>query len=106
MIGEGRRLLTTNLVLAEVHRLILHRVGIRAARAVVRRMEASPQTTIVLASKGHHRNAIEWLDALSDQVLTYTDALSFAVMQAQGCAEALSFDHDFEIAGFSLLRFH
>ena len=47
------------------------------------------------------RRAREWLDKLADQTITYTDAASFAVMEALRCTEALTFDHDFLIAGFS-----
>ena len=38
---------------------------------------------------------------LANQAITYTDAASFAVMEALRCTEALTFDHDFLIAGFS-----
>ncbi len=103
-IERRRRLVTTNLVVAEVHRLILFRVGIRAARAVLARMEESPSLNVELASPRHHIGALAWLDKLSDYKLTYTDAVSFAVMEALGCREALSFDSDFEVAGFELSR--
>jgi predicted nucleic acid-binding protein len=51
-----------------------------------------------------HRRAREWLAKLDDQVITYTDAVSFAVMTARRCRFALSFDSDFVIAGFELWR--
>ena len=37
-------------------------------------------------------------------VLTYTDAVSFAVMDALRCTVALTFDHDFPVAGFPRWR--
>src|SRR3954449_64533 len=40
-------LVTTNLVLAEVHRLLLFRAGIRAAATALDRIEASPRVRIV-----------------------------------------------------------
>ena len=33
---------------------------------------------------------------------TYTDAVSFAVVEAAGCSHVLGFDDDFAAAGFSL----
>jgi predicted nucleic acid-binding protein len=42
------------------------------------------------------------LTKLSDQRLSYTDAVSFAVMEERGCAAAMSFDADFAVAGFAL----
>ena len=94
-------LVTTNLVLAEVHRLLLFRAGARPAMAAPTRIEDSKRMTIEFATALHHRRAREWLDKLADQTITYTDAASFAVMEALRCTDALTFDHDFLIAGFS-----
>ena len=51
------RLLTTNLVLAETHRLLLHRAGARPAMSALDRFEASPRLTIVFSDAEHHRAA-------------------------------------------------
>jgi uncharacterized protein len=96
------RMVTTNLVLAEVHRLLLHRAGVRPAASALDRFEASPLLTIVFAGAEHHRAARAWMARLADQPMSYTDAVSFAVMDASRCSAAMSFDHDFMLAGFSL----
>jgi uncharacterized protein len=96
------RLLTTNLVLAETHRLLLHRAGIRPAMSALDRFEASSLLTIVFAGEVHHRAARAWLERLADQSISYTDAVSFAVMDATRCGGVMSFDHDFLLAGFRL----
>src|SRR5919197_5209615 len=44
--ARGVRLLTTNLVLAEVHRLLLLRAGARPAARALDRFEASPLTVV------------------------------------------------------------
>ena len=97
-------LLTTNLIVAEVHRFILFHAGPRAAAIVLDRMTESPSLTIEFANAQHHRAARLWLSKLSDQRLTYTDAVSFAIMEARHCRTAMSFDHDFVVAGFSLWK--
>jgi uncharacterized protein len=97
-------LVTTNLVLAEVHRFILFRVGIRAAAAALARIESSPRVRLEFATESHHRTAHGWLTRFPDQRLTYTDAIRFAVMRATRCGAALTFDHHFTIAGFTLWR--
>ena len=97
-------LLTTNLIVAEVHRLLLFRAGIQPAARALDRIEASSLVSIEFATATHHRTAREWLDKLADQQISYTDAVSFAVMTAARCATAISFDHDFLLAGFSLWR--
>ena len=95
-------LLTTNLVLAEVHRLILHRVGPGAARMVLDRVGASALVTLEHATATHHEAARRWLNRLADQRVTYTDAVSFAVMTSRRCRAALTFDSDFARAGFEI----
>lgn len=97
-------LVTTNLVVAEVHRGLLFHAGIQAAAHVLDRIEAAPLVSIEFATPAHHVAARRWLARFGDQRFTYTDAVSFAVMEAVRCTAAVSFDNDFEIAGFSLWR--
>ena len=94
------RLLTTNLILAEVHRFLLFRAGINPAAHALGRIEASRLVAIEFATDTHHQRARAWLEKLKDQRIRYTDAVSFAVMQEARCRAAMSFDHDFEVAGF------
>jgi predicted nucleic acid-binding protein len=98
------RLLTTNLVVAEVHRLVLFEVGIAAAFAAVTHMTESALLEIVYSGPDHHPHALAWLKKLSDQRITYTDAMSFAVMARAHCRVAMTFDSDFEIAGYERWR--
>lgn len=95
-------LVTTNLIIAEVHRFILFHAGSRAAAILLERIDASQGLTTAFAGPPHHAAARAWLAKLSDQVITYTDAVSFAVMETERCTAAMSFDRDFEIAGFRL----
>lgn len=97
-------LLTTNLVVAEVHRLLLFRAGIKPAAVAVERIDMSPSVKVIYPDLGLHHDARKWLAKLDDQVISYTDATSFAVMKAARCRHALSFDNDFVIAGFTLWR--
>jgi len=98
------RLLTTNLILAEVHRFILFHVGIQAALRVLDRIAASERLAIEFATAAHHKAALRWLAKFPDQRISYTDAVSFAVMEATRCPTAMGFDHDFAVAGFKLWR--
>lgn len=95
-------LVTTNLIVAEVHRFVLFQVGIRAAALLLDRIEASAAVRVEFVTPAHHAAARRWLSKLSDQVITYTDATSFAVMEATRCTAVMSFDHDFVTAGFRL----
>ena len=103
-VTRGIGLVTTNLIIAEVHRLALARMGIRPAMAFLDRLEASRLVSIVHATAEHHRATLHWLQKLGDQPISYTDGVSFAVMEAVRCRTALTFDRHFEIAGFRLWR--
>jgi uncharacterized protein len=41
-----------------------------------------------------------WLRRFQDQPFSFTDAVSFAVMEQRGIREALALDHHFTVAGF------
>ena len=103
-LAARTRLLTTNLVLAEVHRLLLFRAGIRPAAAALDKVTGSQAVRIQFADANDHGKARRWLQKLDDQQISLTDAVSFAVMETARCRVALSFDRDFWIAGFELWR--
>lgn len=102
-IRERMPMLTTNLVLSEVHRLLLFRAGPHAAATALDRIQASPLVRLVFATAAHHETARRWLGRLSGQRITYTDAVSFAVMEQVKLRAVLGFDHDFLVAGFEFL---
>jgi len=97
-------LLTTSLVVAETHRLTLFRAGVPPARRFLQLIDESPSVTIHFPAAGDHTAARGWLERLGSRPVTYTDAVSFAVMQATGCGHVLAFDQDFAAAGFALWR--
>ena len=97
-------LATTDLVLAELHRLTLFRAGVLPALWALDRIDESPSVTVHFAAAEHHAAARRWLERLAPHPITYTDAVSFAVMEGLRCRHALAFDHDFTAAGFELWR--
>ncbi|MEO8604090.1 MAG: PIN domain-containing protein [bacterium] len=100
-IAERVPLITTNLILAEVHRFVLFHAGIRPAGLILERIEASPSVSVVYPNTAHDSAARGWLAKLADQRITYTDAVSFAVMESHHCGAVLTFDHDFVLAGLA-----
>jgi predicted nucleic acid-binding protein len=97
-------LLTSNLVIAEIHRLTLFRAGLQPALRALERIDASQRVTIHFPAADEHAGARRWLSRLAPRPVTYTDAVSFAVMEATGCRHVLGFDADFAAAGFALWR--
>jgi uncharacterized protein len=95
-------LITSDLVLAEVHRLLLFRAGIKPAAAAFDVIDRSPSVAVHFSSSSLHHEARGWLARFHDQVISYADATSFALMTARHCKVAISFDRDFVLAGFTL----
>jgi predicted nucleic acid-binding protein len=100
--AQRSRLFTSTLVLAEVHRLLLFRAGIRPARFALERIVSGQQLTVIYPIEKHDVAARDWLDRFADRAVSYTDATSFALMRDLRCRFAFSFDEDFELAGFRL----
>lgn len=99
----GARLVTTSLVVAETHQLLLVRSDRRTAR---RFLEHMPASGVVLVRPGevHERSAItDWLDRFADQDFSFADAVSFAVMRERRITRALALDRHFATAGFERL---
>lgn len=103
-VASKWRLLSTNLVLAEIHRLLLYRAGSRAAAAALESIDASPLVKIEFPGASYHRAAKNWMEKLSDHAISYTDAVSFALMESSRCSQAMSFDRHFQLAGFDLFE--
>jgi predicted nucleic acid-binding protein len=95
-------LVTTNLVIAEAHRLTLFRVGVEPALRALERIDASESVTIHFPTADEHAAARRWIERMTPRPVTYTDAVSFAVMEAIACRHVLGFDQDFAAAGFTL----
>lgn len=47
-------------------------------------------------------DATRWLQKLSDQKVSFTDALSFVLMRREKITEAFTFDRHFSFAGFQV----
>jgi len=94
------KLITTNLVLAEMHRLLLFRAGARPAAVALARVDESALVTVEFPGHAQHQAAREWLTRLANHPITYTDAVSFSVMETVGCRRVMTFDTDFSVAGF------
>jgi len=99
-VKKRARIVTSNLVVAETHVLLLRRSGRRAALAFLREVGRGPNI-VVTSSPDHEQRALtDWLERFDDQPFSFTDAVSFAIMKERGIREALATDHHFAAAGF------
>ena len=102
-IRAHRRLVTTNLVVAETHALLLRRVGHAAALTFVRTVGEAPNVVVASTPAFEQDATREWLARYADHDFSLTDAVSFVVMTRRRIREALSLDHGFAVAGFEAL---
>lgn len=96
-------LVTTGHVLAELHRLLLHRTHRTKASGAVQKMLATPRLEVAHADEADLTAALKWLARFADQDFTLTDAIAFAIMERMKIRRAFAFDHDFSVAGFDLV---
>jgi predicted nucleic acid-binding protein len=96
-------LVTTNLILAESHALILRWVNQTAALEFLARVRKSAQVDIVYATAELDAWAEVLLHQYNDHDFSLTDAVSFITMRARQITDAFTFDHHFRVAGFTLL---
>ena len=95
--------MTTNLVLAETHALLLYRGHRAAALTFVRAAREAPNVIVSSTRELEERAVVDWLEQFDDQDFSFTDAVSFAVMQERGTGRALTLDRHFATAGFEMI---
>ena len=100
LIRNHRRLVTTNLVVAETHALLLRRVGRTTALRFLQTVGESPNVVVRSSRELEAAAERDWLTRYDDQDFSFADAVSFAVMTERGIRDALTLDHHFVVAGF------
>ena len=101
-VKSHRRVVTTNLVVAETHALLLRRVGHDTALRFVQTVDNTPNVVVRSTQELETTAERNWLARFSDQDFSLTDAVSFVVMTERRIRQALSLDHHFEVAGFEI----
>ncbi len=103
LLAGYRSLTTTNLIVSETYILIRRAIGHKPAIAFLENVAASPRIIKVYSDSSLEQTAEDTLCKYRDQDFSYTDAVSFAVMDQYEITKAFSFDQHFIIAGFSLI---
>lgn len=103
LVTRGVRVVTTNLVVAETHALLLRRVHREAALTFARTVREPPNLVVASTPELEERAIVDWLDAYQDQDFSFADAVSFALMAERDITDALTLDHHFATAGFRVV---
>lgn len=102
--SAGAEIVTSDLVIAEMHTLVLRTRDARGGREFLDAVFESPSHTVVHADAELTQAALaRWIRGFKDQPFSLCDAVSFEVMRRERIARALTFDRHFSIAGFETL---
>jgi len=103
LAAEPSQLLTTNLILAECHALILARLGRRPALRFLDDVRES-STNVIRGSVADEQSAVAILRRYDDKDFSFTDASCFAVIERLKLTAAFSFDRNFAQYGLTVLQ--
>lgn len=94
---------TTNLIVAETHIALRERIGFVGAMGFIVNLRTSARLVRVLSNDELERQAEAILEQYDDQDISYTDAVSFAVMKQRSIKDVFTYDHHFRALGFHLV---
>ncbi len=99
---EGRKVITTNYVVAERVALMISplRIPRPTVIAFLESLRASPYVEVVHVDRLTDEQVWELFKSRPDKEWSWVDCASFVVMKQRGILEALTTDHHFEQAGF------
>lgn len=101
---QGTPLVTTNLVVAEMHALLTGRVGVTRALELFDRAYTDPSCRVVHVDVELQHDAVDrWLRVCRDLPFSLCDAVSFEVMRREGLRQAFTLDRHFALAGFEIV---
>ena len=106
LLRDAIRLVTTDLVVAELHALTLSRSRPAVALDLVDRLMRSSRIDVVDTGVDRIRSAVELLRDRPDRRYSLADAVSFVVMRDFGIEQAFTLDADFAAEGFGMLPGH
>ncbi|HEY7065518.1 MAG TPA: PIN domain-containing protein [Chloroflexota bacterium] len=93
---RGARLVTTSLILAETHALLLARLNrTDLAAELFERIYESRGTRVFRPTEADERQALAPIKRYTDKRFFFTDAVSFIVMEQLGITHAFTFDRNF-----------
>lgn len=96
------RCFTSNFVVDETITLLARRTTYRFATERARNLYGSPSLFILRPNASDELIALELFQKYADQNVSFTDCISFALMQKHNIRRSFSFDRHFSIAGFDV----
>lgn len=95
--------MTSNFVIDEAVTLIGRRAGHRFAADVIRRLYTSRALELIRPDAEAELAALSSYETDHDQDVSFTDCISFLLMERRKLRRVFTFDHHFRIAGFEVV---
>lgn len=99
---DQRRCFTSNFVLDETITLLARRTSYEFAAERARNLYDSTSLSIIRPDESEELAALQLFQKYADQNVSFTDCVSFVLMNRQNIKSAFSFDRHFTIAGFEV----
>jgi len=99
---DRRPCFTSNLVLDEAITLLARRATYQFAAERAKNFFESETLSILRPEEADELAALDWFQRYADQSVSFTDCVSFALMEKHAIKCAFSFDRHFTIAGFDV----
>lgn len=103
VLQQWKRLVTTNLVIAETYNLIRRRLGHMPAINFLDSLRQSSRLIKVYSDHALESEAESILRRYLDQDFSLVDAVSFALMRTRAITQAFAFHQHFLVVGFTLV---
>jgi predicted nucleic acid-binding protein len=103
LLTGTQRLVTTDLIVAELHALSIARVHPRFGLELVDRLLASDRIDVVAAGIDRIALAADLLRRRPDRAYSLADAVSFVLMRHLAISQAFTLDADFAAEGFETI---
>lgn len=98
--AKPQPLFTSSFVIDELLTYLGRRAGYRFAAERGRALFASATLVLLRPSPEDELLALDHFEKYADQEVSFTDCVSFALMQREGIRRVFTFDRHFELAGF------
>ena len=102
-VKKPKPLITTSYIFDEVVTFVKRRIGFLKAVEIGNRILLSPSVDLIHISQEEFEKAWEMFLFYKDKKYSFTDCLSFLVMEKRELREVLTFDQHFKQMGFKIL---
>ena len=103
LIDESAKLVTSNFIMDETITLLWRRTSNLYAADRAEHLYSSSILHINRVDESHENSGLIYFRKFADQNISFTDCISFVIMEQLSITQAFTFDNHFRIAGFEIL---